>query len=386
MPSPSPSISPAPVAALPLFPRQTAGGLHGAWNARVDAYFERTGLPRRDVPAMYAKAALIFGTWASSWALLTFWSTSWRSAIPLTIVLGMAIASIGMNIMHDANHQAFSKRRGVNRALGWTNDLMGASAYVWSTKHNIVHHTYTNVEGVDDDLSVGDLARMSPAQRWRPWHRAQHVYMWILYCFLLVKWVFFDDYVSLATRRVGIYKLPKPDATETSLLVMGKVAYVLWNIAIPLTMHSVPWVMGTWLASSAIASIVLSVTFQLAHCVEEVEMVQVPAATDDRSILPLGFLEHQLATTADFGRGNPLVTFLVGGLNYQTVHHLSPKVSHIHYPALSQELVAFCTEHGLEYRVQSTPHALASHYRHLLKLGRGAAETETDFSAFAETA
>jgi len=360
----------ASAAALPLFPRQPAGGLHGAWNARVDAYFERTGLPRRDVPAMYAKAAFIFATWASSWALLTFWSTSWRSAIPLTIVLGVAIAAIGMNIMHDANHQAFSKHRNVNRALGWTNDLMGASAYVWSTKHNIVHHTFTNVEGIDDDLDVGALARMSPAQRWRPWHRAQHVYMWVLYLFLLVKWVFFDDYVNLAARRVGAHKLVKPGPVDAALLALGKVAYVLWNIAIPLTMHSVPWVLATWLASSAIGSIVLAVTFQLAHCVEEVEMVQVPPASQGRSTLPMGFLELQVATTADFGRGNPFVTFLVGGLNYQTVHHLSPKVSHIHYPALSRELDAFCKEHGLEYRVQGTWSAIASHYRHLYKLGR----------------
>ena len=357
---------------LPAFPLQPNGGLYAAWNARVDGYFERTGASRRDDPRMYLKALAYLVTWALALALLTFASTTWRSAIPLTILVGVAAAGIGMNVMHDANHGAFSSRKLVNRAFGWTIDMLGASAYVWTTKHNVVHHTYTNVEGVDDDLDVGFFARMSPAQPWRPWHRAQHVYMWPIYCFLLVKWVFLDDYTNLATRRVGGHRLPKLRASDAALLVLGKLTYLVWNIAVPLTQHSVPWVLATWLGSSAVASIVLGVTFQLAHCVEETDMAEPTWGATGRSELPMGFLEHQVATTMDFGRGNAALTFLVGGLNYQTVHHLAPRVSHVHYPALSRELEAFCADHGLRYRVQSFGGALRSHFRFLRNLGEGA--------------
>jgi linoleoyl-CoA desaturase len=361
----------------PSFPRELGGGLHAQWNARVDAYFERTGRPRRDDPRMYAKVAFFLAGWACTWALLTFWSETWRSAVPLTVLLGVFIAGIGMNVMHDANHGALSRHRLVNRAFGWTNDMLGASAHVWTTKHNVVHHTFTNVEGVDDDLEVGALARMSPAQRWYPWHRAQHLYMWLLYGFLLVKWVFFDDYANLATARVGTHRLPKMKAVDTGLFVLGKVTYLAWNVAVPLTQHAPAWVIATWLGSSLVGSLVLAVTFQLAHCVEETAMFEARRDPRGRSNLPLGFFEHQVATTMDFGRGNALVTFLVGGLNYQTVHHLVPRVSHVHYPALSRELEAFCREHGVRYTVQSTWGALRSHFRFLRSLGEGAEQHAT---------
>jgi len=347
----------------------------------VEAYFERTGRARRDDPRMYAKVAFFLAGWACTWALLTFWSTTWRSAVPLTVLLGVFIAGIGMNVMHDANHGALSRHRLVNRAFGWTNDMLGASAHVWTTKHNVVHHTFTNVEGVDDDLEVGALARMSPAQRWYPWHRVQHFYMWFLYGFLLVKWVFFDDYVNLATTRVGTHRLPKMKAVDTLLFVLGKVTYLAWNIAIPLTQHGAGWVIATWLGSSLVGSLVLAVTFQLAHCVEETSMFEAHRDPRGRSNLPLGFFEHQVATTMDFGRGNALVTFLVGGLNYQTVHHLVPRVSHVHYPALSRELEAFCREHGVRYTVQSTWGALRSHFRFLRSLGEGAEDHATASAA-----
>lgn len=361
---------------LPSFPRQAGGGLLAEWNARVDRYFAVTGRPRRDDPRLYAKAAVCLGAWAGSWALLTFWSETWRSAIPLTLLLGVAIASIGMNVMHDANHGAFSSRGWVNELFGWTNDMLGASAFVWTTKHNVVHHTFTNVEGVDDDLEVGALARMSPAQRWYPWHRAQHVYMWFLYGFLLLKWVFVDDYANLAQGRVGAHRLPKMPAKKVALFVLGKVFYLVWNVAIPLTQHAPGWVLATWFGSSVVGSVVLSVTFQLAHCVEETAMIEPASGTERRSELPLGFFEHQVATTMDFGRGNAFLTFLVGGLNYQTVHHLAPRVSHVHYPALSRELERFCREHGIRYTVQSTWGALRSHFRFLRSLGAGAEAIE----------
>lgn len=345
----------------------------------MDGYFTRTGFARRDLPAMYAKAALILGFWASAWALLTFWSTSWRSAVPLTFLLGVGIAWIGMGVMHDANHNAFSKHLWVNRLFGWTNDLMGASALIWRTKHNVVHHTYTNIEGVDDDLDVGPLARLSPAQEWRPAHRFQHIYMWGLYAMLLVKWVFYDDFNVFRAGRVGRMAIPKPSTSDMSLMWLGKVAYICWNIIIPLKMHSATFVLGTWLGSSVVASLILSLTFQLAHCVEEADVVASPPGTvTTGGQLPMRFTEHQIATTVDFGRESRLLTFFVGGLNFQTVHHLAPRVCHLHYRALSKEFEAFCLEHGLTYRVHpSLGSAVRSHFRILRSLGQGAPQNHT---------
>jgi len=56
-------------------------------------------------------------------------------------------------VMHDANHGSYSTKKWINSMMGLTANMMGVNAWMWKQKHNIIHHTYTNVDGVDDDLS-----------------------------------------------------------------------------------------------------------------------------------------------------------------------------------------------------------------------------------------
>ena len=46
--------------------------------------------------------------------------------------------------------------------------------------------------------------------------------------------------------------------------------------------------------------------------------------------------------------GSKVVSWFVGGLNYQIEHHLFPKVSHVHYPEISKIVMAKCKELGYE--------------------------------------
>ncbi|MBI5608129.1 MAG: acyl-CoA desaturase [Deltaproteobacteria bacterium] len=355
--------TPAVLAKPPKFLKE--GSFRHDLEGRVDAYFAATGKARRDLPAMYSKTAVILLWTAACWAALVFGDVRWWLALPLAVGLGLGVSAIGMAVMHDANHSGYSRWPWVNRLMGWTLDSLGCSSHVWKTKHNMVHHTWTNVVGVDDDLEVGPLARLAPGQRWRPWHRAQHVYMFVLYAFLLPKWVLFDDFYNLATRRVGGTALPAPTPLDWAVLIGGKALFLGWSLAVPMLWHSPLAVVGLWLVASSTVGVVLGTTFQLAHCAQGAEF------TDPGQPVHRDWAEHQLATTIDFAPRSRLLTWFVGGLNFQVVHHLFPRVCHLHYPAIAHIVEQTAVDHGLEYHHQSTlAGAVAAHLAWLRAMGQ----------------
>ena len=75
-------------------------------------------------------------------------------SIFICILLGINMASIGFNVMHDGAHGSYSSRKWVNTFMGLSLNVLGGNVYIWSQKHNINHHSYTNVEGMDDDIDV----------------------------------------------------------------------------------------------------------------------------------------------------------------------------------------------------------------------------------------
>ncbi len=333
---------------------------------KTDAYFDAHGEGRRDVPRMYAKSGVILTWFVGSWVLLVFAARTWWQAAPLAVSLGLSVAAIGMSVMHDANHGAYSRHAWVNRAFGSTLDLMGVNSFIWRHKHNVLHHTYTNLEGIDYDLDFGALARLSPTQRRRPWHRYQHLYLWVLYGFLLPKWVFHDDIVIFRSRHIGVHPLPRPDRGDWGRFAAWKVVFVAWALVVPALFHPLSSVLALHFIATFTLGFTLGTTFQLAHCLEAAEFPVAP--TDGR--MTTDWAEHQLATTVDFAAGNPLVTWLCGGLNYQVEHHLFPKVCHLHYPALARIVGEVSARHGLLHRKSVTlGDAIESHVLHLRRMG-----------------
>ena len=335
-------------------------------NARAQAYFSTTGLSERDVPAMRTKTVQIWLWFLTNWAVLVFLPLPLWAKLLLAVTHGIAISAIGMAVMHDANHGGYSKNPAINRWVGYSIDCMGASSFIWRTKHNTLHHTWTNIEGIDDDLELGVLSRMSPHQRWLPFHRLQHLYMWGLYGFLLPKWVLFDDFYNIATGRVGPLPLPKLAGRDWAVMLGGKALHVLLYFVVPLQFY--PWqpVLAFYLLAHAVTGVVLAVTFQLAHCVDNASFVPVPQS----GRLPDDWATHQVRTTVDFAPDSAVLSWLLGGLNFQVVHHLFPKVCHTHYPALAKIVEQTARDHGLPYLVRPTlSGALASHYRWLRTMG-----------------
>jgi linoleoyl-CoA desaturase len=338
-----------------------------ALRTRVDAHFRESGNSRRDVATWYLKAATILVTSGLSYTLLVFAASTWWQALPLTVLLALSVAGIGFNIMHDGGHRAVSRHHLVNRLMALSLDIVGGSSYLWHWKHGVLHHNYVNITGHDMDIALGRLARFTPHQPHYPHQRWQHWYIWILYGLLAVKWQFYDDFKVLLTGKIGPHRIPRPRGVDLLMLILGKLCFAVLAFAIPLTQHSFWAVIPFYLLFAFVLGFVLSVVFQLAHTVGEASYPDIPEGTHS---VDNSWAAHQVETTVNFCHGNRVVTWLLGGLNYQIEHHLFPEISHCNYPALSQIVKRACAEFGIVYKEHASfRDGLRSHVTWLRRLG-----------------
>jgi linoleoyl-CoA desaturase len=357
-------------------------GFYQELKGRVDAYFQRTGYSRCDRPIMYLKVALLLVWFFGAYVALVFIASAWWHGLLLSMALGLAMAGMGFNFCHDAAHGAFSRWSVINHVLARAFDFLGVSSYVWRWEHNVFHHSYPNIAGADQNINIGPFARLSPHQPHRWVHRYQHLYLWLMYGFIHLKWQWVYDYQCLLTGRIGTNDFPRPRGWQLLSLLGGKVLFCAWAVVLPAFFHPLWVVLLFFLISSITCGIALSYVFQLAHATESADFVGLP---DDGLLCEQEWGVHQVQSTVDFGRGNRLLSWYLGGLNFQIEHHLFPHVSHVHYPALAQIVERTCSEFGVRYTAHPTFFsALASHQRWLRRMGRPRAE-EKDSNAHGVT-
>lgn len=343
------------------------GEFYADLKKRVRAHLSEPGRERRANTRMYAKSVTMFAWATISWALLVFAAANWWQAGLLCVSLGLSLAGIGMSVTHDANHGSFSPSTRVNTTMRWSLDLIGASSYVWRVKHNVVHHTYTNIAGADSDIEQLPLARLAPEQKRRWFHRFQHFYIWPLYGLFSVKWHTVGDLGLMIRGSVGMTPLRWPRGRELVGLIAGKLVFVGWTIVVPLLFHPVWQVAVGFLATSFVLAFTIALVFQLAHCLEEAEFSSVEAMGDAGRT---EWARHQVESTVNFAPRNPFLTWYLGGLNYQIEHHLFSRVSHIHYPGIATVVRETCEEYGVRYQSHDTVRsAVASHARWLKRMG-----------------
>jgi linoleoyl-CoA desaturase len=335
---------------------------------RVNDYFKTTGLPRTGDFGLYAKAVLLIVAYIATYIQLVFFTPSVWAAIPECMLLGLLTAAIGFNVMHDGAHGSFSDKPKLNTLAAFTLDLLGASSFMWNTKHNVIHHAYTNIEGVDDDIEAGSLLRMSPQQKRYSFHKYQHLYVWVLYGLLYIAWVFYTDYKKYFSNKVGSVPLKKLKLKDHILFWFFKVLHFILYVALPIFFVGFWYWLAGFLLYTFTSGLILSLVFQLAHVIEQ--------TTFPRPIMPANKIEdewalHQLKTTANFATKNRFITWWVGGLNFQIEHHLFPRISHIHYPAISKIIKQTCADNGIPYIEHKTMHnAVISHISHLKSMGK----------------
>ena len=352
---------------IPKF-ASVSGSFHTELKKRINDYFDKRGKSTTGNYKLYLKASILIIAFLSVYTHLLFFTPSAFWAIVQCLVLGGLTAAIGFNVMHDGAHGSFSKYKWLNKMAAVSVNVLGADNFMWRMKHNIIHHAYTNIEGVDDDIDARPFLRLCKEQKYYKMHKFQHWYFWMAYSLLYIWWIFFTDYKKYFMQRIGPVPLQKMNWLNHLSFWGFKLIHALLFIALPIYLVGfMSWLIG-FLVFAMFAGFVLSIVFQLAHTVEDTHF---PLPNETSGKMEDEWAIHQLKTTANFATKNKLVSWFVGGLNFQIEHHLFPKISHVHYPAISKIIKQACIEYGITYieyaKVRS---AVVSHIAHLRQMGK----------------
>ncbi len=337
--------------------------------ARVDQYFKEQGLSRHANTQLVVKAVALIALYTLPFVALLILQPGYGWALGLWFLMGLGLAGIGMSVMHDANHGAFSSDQRVNWLMGHTLNLCGGSTQNWKLQHNILHHTYTNVTHMDEDIEDRLVLKFSPHTQVKWFHRFQWLYATLFYGLLTLYWVVAKDFVQFAQfTRNGVNAGNKAQHRNFLWrLVAMKTTYFAVILVLPIVLGIAWWqVLTGFLVMHFVAGLILTLVFQLAHSVEGTTH----PLPDADGVIPNDWAIHQLETTVNFSPNNPWLSWYVGGLNYQVEHHLFSRVAHVHYPALSPIVKRTAEEFGLTYQVNPTLwSALRSHYNLLRTVG-----------------
>jgi linoleoyl-CoA desaturase len=337
---------------------------------RVNDYFVENKIAKQANGAMVAKTVILLSAYILPFLFFSFIHVNTLTLMLLYAFMGFALAGIGMSIMHDACHGSYSRNQTVNDWLGYSLNLIGGMVYNWKLQHNVLHHTYTNVAGVDDDIDDKLILRFSPHNKLKKIHRAQFLYVFFFYGILTLYWVFAKDLVQHYRYKNNGVNMQKPTELRTIFwkMIALKVGYLAYIFLIPFYFggYTVAELVCGFLLMHGIGGMVLGITFQMAHSVEEADF----PLPNDKNIIENDWAIHQMETTVNFARDNKFVSWYVGGLNYQVEHHLFPNICHVHYPQITEIVKQTALEYGVPYKDSpSVWSAFRSHVRMVRRLG-----------------
>jgi linoleoyl-CoA desaturase len=341
-------------------------------NKRIRLYFKENNLSRTGNYQMVLKTAFMFSLYFIPYLALVlgFVTNPWLIAL-MWILMGFGMAGIGLSVMHDANHGAYSSKKFVNDLVGRVLIFLGGYAPNWKLQHNVLHHTYTNVHGYDEDIDApAFILRFDPHQKLNKIHRYQHIYAWFFYGLMTLMWATSKDFKQLFRyKKMGITKLESNNfGLMLTEMIASKLVYHFLFLVLPIILLPVAWwvTLLLFLLMHFIAGLILAMIFQPAHVMQTTEYPLPKDGTIENE-----FAVHQILTTTNFAPENKIFSWFVGGLNYQIEHHLFPNVCHIHYKNLSKIVRETTKEYGLPYNSQdSFWSALRMHTQMLKQLGR----------------
>ena len=336
----------------------------------VNAYFKEHGLSTKGDQRMVVKTVAMLALYIVPFVLLLTLPISGWWAMPVVVVMGIGMAGIGMSVMHDAVHGSASRHVWINKLLGSSIYLLGSNVFNWRIQHNLIHHTHTNVNDVDQDIASRGPLRFSEHARLKWVHRFQHMHAFFFYGLMTISKLVTDFFMLARFNKAGITRQQGVSPTrEVITLGLTKALHIGVLIGLPILLTPLLWwqvVIGFFLMHF-ITGVILGSIFQLAHVVEGAEQPM----PDERGVIHTDWAVHEVLTTANFARNNRLLNWYIGGLNFQIEHHLFPHICHIHYRKISPIVERTAKEFGIPYNLKpSLRAALASHVRRLRELGR----------------
>jgi linoleoyl-CoA desaturase len=354
----------------PTFSRTRDNEFAKALRNRVNTYFKSNQISRNANTMMVTKTIIMLSMFFVPLILLsTGLVTEVWLLFTLYIICGFGMSGIGMGVMHDAIHGSYSKNKTTNRFLGYTFNMIGANAKVWRIQHNVLHHTYTNIDQADDDLNAPFFLRFSPHAKHYWAHQFQHIYIWFFYGISTLSWITTKDYVRLKRYRdMGFFSEKNEYSKALISMTAWKLLYYSYALVLPIIMVPQAWwiVFLAFLSMHLVTGLLVSTVFQIAHIMPANEF----PLPDKEGAMSEDWYTHQLVTTTNFAPKNKLLFWLLGGLNFQVEHHVLPDVCHVHYQEMATIVAATAREFGIPYHVKKTMwQAILDHIKMLKALG-----------------
>lgn len=354
------------------FARKDSQQFFQTMRKRVNQYFEDNNIEKTGNWKMYLKTVIMYSLYLVPFILiLTLNLPIWAILIGY-FIMGVGVSGIGLAVMHDANHGSYSKHKIVNQIMSYSMNVVGASSFTWRIQHNVLHHSYTNIYEMDEDIDDKPFLRLSPHGKLKSYHKFQHIYAMFLYSLATLSWVVQKDFKQLVQySKSGIAQQNGFNVTrEWAIMIFSKVLYFGIMIGLPIIVGLPVWlaIVG-WMIAHMVAGLFITVIFQLAHVVEDTDHFHLDE--NGKGNMENIWAIHQLKTTANFSRNNKFLTWFIGGLNYQVEHHLFPNICHIHYSKISKIVESTAKEFGIPYyNYEKFSDAVASHLRTLKRFGQ----------------
>jgi linoleoyl-CoA desaturase len=339
---------------------------------RVDEYFKANNLSRYGNYQMVIKTIFMFALYLSPFVILLLNLTdNFGLQSLLWILMGFGMSGIGLSVMHDANHGSYSRNAKINTLMTRSMNFIGGSSINWQLQHNTLHHTYTNIHEHDEDIAPLGFLRFEPHAEYKKIHKYQFLYAWFFYGMMTMMWATTKDFSQLKRyNEMGLLTVRKTTyRKELILLVLNKLFYLGFSLALPLVLMNAPWylVLAGWGIMHFTCGMILALIFQPAHVVE---LTDFPLPCEKGNMAD-DWAAHQLKTTMNFAQKSWAFSWFVGGLNFQVEHHLFPNICHIHYKKLAPIIQQTAEEFNLPYYSKKTfVGAVASHAKLLYSLGR----------------
>lgn len=338
---------------------------------RINQYFKDNNISKKANTEMVVKSIVLLAAYILPFVALLIFQPPFWGALGLWAIMGFAVAGIGMSIMHDAIHGAYSYNDKINKMMGYSLNLLGGAVFNWHMQHNYLHHTYTNINDWDEDIEDKGTLKFSPHTKVKWFHKAQWLYAFFFYGILTLYWVVGKDFVQFVKyTKNGVNTNTQAQNVSLVLrMIWLKVLYFFTILGVPTLFFGIPFaqVIIGFLLMHFIAGIILTVVFQLAHTVEGTDH---PLPNEEGNI-DNAWAIHQMETTVNFSRDNPFINWYVGGLNFQVEHHLFPQICHVHYPHIAPIVKETAEEYGVPYMENETfGQAVKSHIRLLERYGK----------------
>jgi len=334
---------------------------------KVEVYFKENEIRQTGNFKLFFKSFVLVPLAIFFYITLVFFNPGIALSILLCILFGFTISSIGFNIMHDGAHGSYSKYKWINHITAHSLSFVGGSPFMWKIKHNIIHHSFTNIDGVDDDLNNRPFFRMTMQDPKHKLHKYQHYYWVVLYMLSYPSWVFMQDFKKYFTGKIADYKIRKMDLNDHIKFWASKIFYVAAFIVLPMFFVGIINTIIGYAILAFSCGLGISVVFQLAHIVGKAEF---PNPDIDTNKIEEEWAVHQMKTTVNFATKSKLVSWLVGGLNFQVEHHLFPRISHVHYPQINKIVKETCEQFKVPYHEYPTMlSAIKAHVLHLKQMG-----------------